>query len=159
MDAPRTPLQTLLPALYPGKGLVVRCVNKKCELYDRAQYAKGHISCQWCKTPFNVDIALANIEPTLPLSPPCVIGRLPSAEKKAFGKKLREVRIARNLSQRDMAKKMNIPRSYFSKIENGRCVPSLDQHAKFANAFGMTLLELIAKTWGTILDSHSSPGS
>src|SRR5258708_14262345 len=43
---------------------------------------------------------------------------------------VREIRRARNLSQRQLAGRMQVPRTYISKIENGKAMPTLSSLAR-----------------------------
>lgn len=60
-----------------------------------------------------------------------------------FGKKLREVRLKRELSQGDIAKTLNVHRSYISGLERGRRNPSLLTILKIAKAIGINPKDLI----------------
>lgn len=63
------------------------------------------------------------------------------AEK--FGKKLRETRLRKNMTQEDIAYKAEITVYYISKIERGLANPSLETAAKIAKSLQMKLSELV----------------
>lgn len=60
-----------------------------------------------------------------------------------FGKKLREVRLKKKLSQGDVARILGVHRSYISGLERGRRNPSLLTVHKVANALGISTNELM----------------
>ena len=60
-----------------------------------------------------------------------------------FGKKLREVRLKKKLSQGDIARTLGVHRSYISGLERGRRNPSLITVHKVANALGVSVNELL----------------
>jgi len=60
-----------------------------------------------------------------------------------FGKKLREVRIKKKLSQGDVARILGVHRSYISGLERGRRNPSLVTVQKVAKALGISAKDLI----------------
>jgi transcriptional regulator with XRE-family HTH domain len=55
------------------------------------------------------------------------------------GRKLRELRQARHLSQGDIEKKVGLLRCYTSRIENGMTIPSVETLEKFAYALEIPL--------------------
>ncbi len=60
-----------------------------------------------------------------------------------FGKKLREVRLKKNLSQGNIARILGVHRSYISGLERGRRNPSLLTVQKVAKALGVNAKELL----------------
>jgi transcriptional regulator with XRE-family HTH domain len=60
-----------------------------------------------------------------------------------FGKKLREVRLKKELSQGDVARTLNVHRSYISGLERGMRNPSLLTIQKIAKALSVNPKELI----------------
>ena len=60
-----------------------------------------------------------------------------------FGKKLRELRVRKNMTQEDIAYKADITVYYVSKIERGYANPSLETLYKIAKALGMRLSDLL----------------
>ena len=60
-----------------------------------------------------------------------------------FGKKLREVRLKKKLSQGDVARTLGVHRSYISGLERGMRNPSLLTIRKIAKALGINPRNLI----------------
>ncbi len=60
-----------------------------------------------------------------------------------FGKKLREIRLKKKLSQGDVARILGVHRSYISGLERGRRNPSLLTVHKVAKALGVSTNELL----------------
>jgi transcriptional regulator with XRE-family HTH domain len=56
-----------------------------------------------------------------------------------FGRKLRELREEKHLSQGDIEKKTGLLRSYTSRVETGMTVPSIETLEKYAYALGIPL--------------------
>lgn len=61
-----------------------------------------------------------------------------------FGKKLREVRLKKNLSQGDVSRILGVHRSYISGLERGARNPSLLTVQKVAKALGVNVNKLIS---------------
>ena len=55
------------------------------------------------------------------------------------GAKLRELRLAKNLSQGDIQKRTGLLRTYTSRVENGYTVPSIENLEKYATALEVPL--------------------
>ncbi len=58
------------------------------------------------------------------------------------GKRLREVREAKNLSQGDIEHRTGLLRCYISRVENGHTVPSVETIEKLARAFEVPTYQL-----------------
>ncbi|MGD0729935.1 MAG: helix-turn-helix domain-containing protein [Terracidiphilus sp.] len=56
---------------------------------------------------------------------------------------VREVRRARHMSQRQLAGRMQVPRTYISKIENGKAIPTLGSLERLAKALQVDVRQLI----------------
>jgi transcriptional regulator with XRE-family HTH domain len=56
---------------------------------------------------------------------------------------VREVRHDRCLSQRQLAGRMQVPRTYISKIENSKAVPTLSSMQRLANALEVDICDLL----------------
>lgn len=56
---------------------------------------------------------------------------------------VREIRRARHLSQRQLASRMQVPRTYISKIENGKAMPTLSSLDRLARALKVDIAALL----------------
>jgi transcriptional regulator with XRE-family HTH domain len=56
---------------------------------------------------------------------------------------VRDIRRARHLSQRQLAGRMQVPRTYISKIENGKAIPTLGSLERLAVALDVDLSQLV----------------
>ena len=56
---------------------------------------------------------------------------------------VREVRHARHLSQRQLAGRMQVPRTYISKIENSKAIPTLGSLERLAAALEVDICQLM----------------
>jgi transcriptional regulator with XRE-family HTH domain len=56
-----------------------------------------------------------------------------------IGRRLRELRESRNLSQGDLEVRTGLLRCYTSRVETGHIVPGVDTIEKYANALGIPL--------------------
>jgi transcriptional regulator with XRE-family HTH domain len=59
-----------------------------------------------------------------------------------IGAKLRELRLAKNLSQGDIQKRTGLLRTYTSRVEHGHTVPSIETLEKYAHALEIPLYRL-----------------
>lgn len=59
-----------------------------------------------------------------------------------IGRRLRDLREAKNLSQGDIEERTRLIRSYISRVENGHTIPSIETLEKFARAFGVPTYQL-----------------
>jgi transcriptional regulator with XRE-family HTH domain len=67
-----------------------------------------------------------------------------------IGKKLKETRESKNLSQGDIEKRTGLLRSYTSRVENGHTVPSVETLEKYARALEIPLYKLFYDGKGPI---------
>jgi transcriptional regulator with XRE-family HTH domain len=56
---------------------------------------------------------------------------------------VKEIRRARHLSQRQLAGRMQVPRTYISKIENGKAIPTLGSLERLAEALQVDVCQLV----------------
>lgn len=56
---------------------------------------------------------------------------------------VRDIRRARHLSQRQLASRMQVPRTYISKIENGKAIPTLGSLERLAQALEVEVSQLV----------------
>ena len=62
--------------------------------------------------------------------------------KKKFGKRLREIRTAKSLTQEKMAEQIEIQPENYSRIENGLSFPKPENLVKISNVLGVEIAEL-----------------
>jgi transcriptional regulator with XRE-family HTH domain len=103
------------------------------------QFRTSNSLCRRCHKPLEID------EPE-PLSPQLVSASVQSAEEAEgidVARAVREVRHDRNLSQRQLAGRMQVPRTYISKIENAKAVPTLSSLQRLATALQVDICDLL----------------
>jgi len=61
-----------------------------------------------------------------------------------FGERVRELRLAKELSQEELAFRSGVHRTYLGGIERGKRNPSLKNVAAVAKALGITLSQLFS---------------
>ena len=90
----------------------------RCDSCSLVQYRTANSLCRKCHKPLDFE------EPD-PLAPQLVTTQAPPVSNNAglqVAAQVREIRRARHLSQRQLAGRMQVPRTYISKIENGKAV-------------------------------------
>ena len=111
-------------------------MHKDCRI---VQYRSSNNLCVRCKRPLDVE------EPVRP-GPVAVESRGSETTAEAglqVAVQVREIRRARHLSQRQLAGRMQVPRTYISKIENGKAIPTLGSLERLATALGVDLSQLV----------------
>jgi transcriptional regulator with XRE-family HTH domain len=110
---------------------ILRCHNPQCNLM---QFRATDSLCRKCRRPLGVEVSAS--------SAPQAVER-----HATFGRRVadqvREIRRARHLSQRQLASRMQVPRTYISKIENGRALPTLGSLERLATALQVQMRRLI----------------
>ena len=64
--------------------------------------------------------------------------------QRQFGERVRELRLAKGLSQEELAFRSGVHRTYLGGIERGKRNPSLKNVAAVAKALGVTLSQLFS---------------
>ncbi len=59
-----------------------------------------------------------------------------------IGKRIQDLRAARELSQGDIEKRTGLLRCYISRVENGHTVPSLETLERLAKALGIEMYQI-----------------
>src|SRR5579875_1472437 len=111
----------------------------RCDFCSLVQFRTSNSLCRRCHKPLEME------EPE-PLSPQLVSANAQSAEESEgidVARAVREVRRERNLSQRQLAGRMQVPRTYISKIENGKAVPTLSSLERLAQALEVDICALL----------------
>src|ERR1035441_1814067 len=113
---------------------VVRCEH--CRLM---QYRTNNSLCRKCHRPLDIEEPV-QLAPQLVTNPP--VPASAEAGLQVAGQ-VREIRRARHLSQRQLAGRMQVPRTYISKIENGKAIPTLGSLERLALALGVDISQLV----------------
>lgn len=111
----------------------------RCDHCSLVQFRTSNSLCRRCHKPLEIE------EPE-PLAPQLVPVDSQCAEEPEgidVARAVREVRRGRNLSQRQLAGRMQVPRTYISKIENGKAVPTLSSMERLARALEVDICELL----------------
>jgi transcriptional regulator with XRE-family HTH domain len=115
---------------------VVRCTFSDCKL---VQFKPGNSLCRRCHRPLDIE------EPVRP-GPIAVEHRPVNPSSEAglgVAAQVKDIRRARHLSQRQLAGRMQVPRTYISKIENGKAIPTLSSLERLADALGVDIRHLV----------------
>lgn len=62
---------------------------------------------------------------------------------KILGKNLKKIRLAKGLSQGDIAKRLNVDRSYISGLENGKRNPTLGSLERLTDVLNVSVDKLL----------------
>jgi transcriptional regulator with XRE-family HTH domain len=111
----------------------------RCDFCSLVQYRTSNSLCRKCHRPLDIE------EPT-PLLPQLVTTRPEAASVDAglqVAAQVRDIRKSRHLSQRQLASRMQVPRTYISKIENGKAIPTLGSLERLATALEVEVSQLV----------------
>ncbi|MFB3814232.1 MAG: helix-turn-helix domain-containing protein [Terriglobales bacterium] len=112
---------------------VVRCDH--CQI---VQFRTVSGLCRRCRTPLDREEPPVIEAPPPPTPEPTVTG--PAVQVAAA---IRLLRQKNGLSQRQLAMRMRVPRTYVSKIENEKATPTLSSLGRLASALEVTVPELL----------------
>lgn len=117
----------------------------RCDHCSLVQFRAGNAMCRKCRKPLDVEEPEPVAAPTLSLVPPAAATQDSGIQ---VASAVRDLRRVRNLSQRQLAGRMNVPRTYISKIENGKAMPTLSSLERLARALQVDISALLrdAKT-------------
>jgi transcriptional regulator with XRE-family HTH domain len=111
----------------------------RCDHCSLVQFRTSNSLCRRCHKPLEIE------EPE-PLAPQLVAPASSGTDEPEgidVARAVRDVRHGRNLSQRQLAGRMKVPRTYISKIENAKAVPTLSSLERLANALEVDICELL----------------
>jgi transcriptional regulator with XRE-family HTH domain len=113
---------------------VVRC--DRCQL---VQFRTNNNLCRRCK------VSLDPEEPEIAATPAVIapVASLPRAPHLQVAIAIRSLRQRSGLSQRQLAARMNVPRTYVSKIENEKATPTLSSLERLAHALEVQVSDLL----------------
>jgi len=126
------------PVTDPGREVL------RCEHCSLVQFRTSNSMCRRCHKPLDVEELPASIEVV-------AVSESPASSADAglrVAAQVKEIRKARHLSQRQLAGRMQVPRTYISKIENGKAIPTLGSLERLASALEVEICQLVR-------DSHS----
>ena len=112
----------------------------RCEHCSLVQFRTSNSLCRRCHKPLEIE------EPE-PIVPQLVTETTPSTSGGGAGvevaRAVRDIRRSHQLSQRQLAGRMQVPRTYISKIENGKAVPTLSSLERLAVALEIDICDLL----------------
>ena len=111
----------------------------RCEHCALVQFRTNNSMCRRCHKPLDVEEAPTPIEIVAPSQTP------PSSQDAGLrvAAQVKDIRRARHLSQRQLAGRMQVPRTYISKIENGKAMPTLSSLDRLARALQVDISALL----------------
>jgi transcriptional regulator with XRE-family HTH domain len=113
---------------------VVRC--DQCHL---VQFRTSNNLCRKCRTSLDEDEPEPILAQPLPVMEPAGVNR----SEVQVAQAIRSLRLGHGLSQRQLALRMGVPRTYVSKIENEKATPTLSSLARLADALTVSVPELL----------------
>jgi len=93
--------------------------------------------CRRCHKPLEIE----EPEPRLPQL--VVTATAVSEDEIDVARAVRDIRHLRGMSQRQLAGRMQVPRTYISKIENAKAMPTLSSLERLANALEVDVCALL----------------
>jgi len=95
--------------------------------------------CRRCRKTLEIE------EPELLRPQPAELAAQPANQGSGLqvARTVREIRRAKALSQRQLANRMQVPRTYISKIENGKAMPTLSSLGRLAMALEVDICALL----------------
>ena len=111
----------------------------RCDHCSLVQFSTSNLLCRRCHKPLEVE----EPEPIVSSAVEVMGSRTPGNRNSKVAVRLREIRNARHLSQRQLAARLDVPRTYISKIENGRAMPTLSSLQRLAGALEVPMSEMV----------------
>lgn len=111
----------------------------RCDHCSLVQFSTSNLLCRRCHKPLEIEVP----EPAAPSAVEAVGTRAQGNRSSKVAVRLREIRNARHLSQRQLAARLDVPRTYISKIENGRAMPTLSSLQRLATALSVPMCEMV----------------
>jgi transcriptional regulator with XRE-family HTH domain len=110
----------------------------RCDHCKLVQFRTTNDVCRKCRKSLLPD--LPKVQPIAVVAEP---DGAPAPEGIQVASAVRDLRHVRNLSQRQLAARMNVPRTYISKIENGKAMPTLSSLDRLARALQVDISALL----------------
>jgi transcriptional regulator with XRE-family HTH domain len=109
----------------------------RCEHCSLVQFRTVSSLCRRCHKPLEIE----EPEPQLPQL--VVASAATNEDDIDVARAVRDIRRGRNMSQRQLAGRMQVPRTYISKIENSKAMPTLSSLERLANALEVNICALL----------------
>jgi transcriptional regulator with XRE-family HTH domain len=110
----------------------------RCDHCTLVQFRPNNALCRRCRRSLEVELPEPVPSPLL-LVPP----QADREDGLQVATAVRDLRHVRNLSQRQLAARMGVPRTYISKIENGKAMPTLSSLDRLARALRVDIASLL----------------
>jgi len=111
----------------------------RCEHCALVQFRTSNSMCRRCRKPLDVEELAPPIEVIAVSESPAN----PADAGLRVAAQVKDIRKARHLSQRQLAGRMQVPRTYISKIENGKAIPTLGSLERLAAALEVDICQLV----------------
>ena len=111
----------------------------RCDHCKLVQFRSVAATCRRCKKSLIPDIPQSRAVAAVAAEPGAPEGQGSIQVATA----VRDLRRVRNLSQRQLAGRMGVPRTYISKIENGKAMPTLSSLDRLARALQVDISALL----------------
>jgi transcriptional regulator with XRE-family HTH domain len=140
MMAPVSAMEMQPLAVSPDRDVPVQREVLRCESCKLVQFRTASDACRRCKK---------SLLPEPPKAQPAIalVAAATAPEARGEGPQVatavRDLRHVRNLSQRQLAARMGVPRTYISKIENGKAMPTLSSLDRLARALQVDISALL----------------
>ena len=108
----------------------------RCDHCKLVQFRTSLLACRRCRRSLVIE---------KPAPAPVTFMPAPAADAEGIqvAAAVRDLRHVRNLSQRQLAARMGVPRTYISKIENGKAMPTLSSLDRLAKALEVDISALL----------------
>jgi transcriptional regulator with XRE-family HTH domain len=111
----------------------------RCEHCSLVQFRTSNSLCRRCHKPLEIE----EPEPKLPQLVVATASAVAAEDEINVARAVRDIRRVRGLSQRQLAGRMQVPRTYISKIENAKAMPTLSSLERLAHALEVDICALL----------------
>ncbi len=111
----------------------------RCDHCSLVQFRTSNSLCRRCHKPLEMEEAPVK-------APQLVVASHEAPEDDGVpqvARAVRDIRRSRSLSQRQLAGRMQVPRTYISKIENAKACPTLSSLQRLADALEVNICDLL----------------
>jgi transcriptional regulator with XRE-family HTH domain len=115
----------------------------RCDVCTLVQFRTSSNHCRRCRQPLDIDLGPSVLDTPVAPAPKAASGDDRNSNTLQVAAAIRSLRQRAGLSQRQLAQRMGVPRTYVSKIENDKALPTLGSLERLAEALGVTVPELL----------------